>query len=34
MAQKPKSGQNFYPHKRKPGLNDTHFAYGHNSPPE
>jgi len=28
MSQKPKSGQNFYPHKRKPGLNNTHFVYG------
>jgi len=30
MAQKPKNGQHFYPHKWKPGVNNTHFEYGHN----
>jgi len=34
MPQKTKSGQNFYPYKRKPGLNTTPFVYGHNSPLE
>jgi len=34
MSQKPKGGQNVYTHKRKPGLNNTHFVYGNNSPPE
>ena len=34
MPQKPRSGQNLCPYKRKPGLNNTQFGYGHNSPPE
>ena len=34
MPQKPKSGQNVYPYKRKPGLNNTQFEYGHNSQPD
>jgi len=34
MSQKPKSDQNFYPYKKKPGLNNTQFGYGHNLPPE
>jgi len=33
MPQKPKSGQNLYPYKTKPGLNNTQFGYGGNSPP-
>ena len=34
MPQKPKSGQIFYSYERKPGVNNTQFVYGHNSPPE
>jgi len=31
---KTKSGQNIYPYKKKPGLNNTPFVCGHNSPLE
>jgi len=34
MPQRTKIVQNFYPYKRKPGLNNTQFVYAHNSPPE
>jgi len=34
MPQKTKTGQTFYPYKRKPGINNTRFVCGHTWPPE